>query len=89
MLTRLAGDTSFSYLLVSYVALETGTGLVNPAITNNAVSGMPQSQAGSPRLSRRGAGRPAPRSAQRRLRSCPAVSATEGGGHGGVGVTSW
>ena len=46
MLTRLAGDTSFSYLLVSYVALETGTGLVNPAITNNAVSGMPQSQAG-------------------------------------------
>jgi hypothetical protein len=46
MLTRLAADTSFSYLIVSYVAFGIGTGLVNPAITNNAVSGMPASQTG-------------------------------------------
>jgi hypothetical protein len=45
MLTRLASDTSFSYLLVRCVAFGIGTGRMNPAITNNAVSGMPPSQA--------------------------------------------
>jgi EmrB/QacA subfamily drug resistance transporter len=46
LLTRLAGDTSFGYLIVSYVVFGIGAGLVNPPITNTAVSGMPVSQAG-------------------------------------------
>jgi EmrB/QacA subfamily drug resistance transporter len=46
MLTRLARDTSFGYLIVSYVIFGIGSGLVNPPITNAAVSGMPVSQAG-------------------------------------------
>jgi EmrB/QacA subfamily drug resistance transporter len=46
MLTRLANDTSFGYLIVSYVIFGIGSGLVNPPITNTAVSGMPRSQAG-------------------------------------------
>ena len=35
-----------AYLLVSYVALGAGIGLINPPITNTAVSGMPGEQAG-------------------------------------------
>jgi EmrB/QacA subfamily drug resistance transporter len=46
LLTRLTGDTSFGYLIVSYVVFGIGAGLVNPPITNTAVSGMPVSQAG-------------------------------------------
>jgi hypothetical protein len=46
MLTRLARDTSPGYLIVSYVIFGIGSGLVNPPITNAAVSGMPVSQAG-------------------------------------------
>jgi EmrB/QacA subfamily drug resistance transporter len=46
MLTRLTGDTSFGYLIASYVVFGIGAGLVNPPITNTAVSGMPVSQAG-------------------------------------------
>jgi MFS family permease len=46
MLTRLARDTSLGYLIASYVTFGIGSGLVNPPITNAAVSGMPRSQAG-------------------------------------------
>jgi EmrB/QacA subfamily drug resistance transporter len=46
MLTRLARDTSFGYLILSYVVFGIGSGLVNAPITNTAVSGMPRSQAG-------------------------------------------
>jgi EmrB/QacA subfamily drug resistance transporter len=46
MLTRLATSTPASWLITSYLALGIGTGMVNPAITNTAVSGMPRSQAG-------------------------------------------
>ncbi len=46
LLTRLTRDTSFGYLLVSYVIIGIGAGLVNPPITNSAVSGMPRAQAG-------------------------------------------
>jgi len=46
MLARLARDTSFGYLILSYVVFGIGSGLVNAPITNTAVSGMPRSQAG-------------------------------------------
>jgi EmrB/QacA subfamily drug resistance transporter len=46
MLTRLSADTSFGYLVASYVVFGTGGGLVNAPITNTAVSGMPNAQAG-------------------------------------------
>jgi EmrB/QacA subfamily drug resistance transporter len=46
MLTRLARDTSSGYLILCYVIFGIGSGLVNPPITNAAVSGMPRSQAG-------------------------------------------
>jgi EmrB/QacA subfamily drug resistance transporter len=46
MLTRLGSDTSFVYLIVAYVIFGIGYGLVNPPITNSAVSGMPRTQAG-------------------------------------------
>jgi MFS family permease len=46
MLTRLTPHTSYSYLLIAYVVFGLGFGLVNPPITNTAVSGMPPSQAG-------------------------------------------
>jgi MFS family permease len=46
MLTRLAPDTATSYLLASYFIFGIGVGLVNPPITNTAVSGMPPEQAG-------------------------------------------
>jgi len=45
-LTRLGVDTSFSVLLSTYVVFGVGFGLVNPPITNTAVSGMPRAQAG-------------------------------------------
>jgi MFS family permease len=46
MLTRLTAATSTGYLIASYVIFGLGSGLVNPPITNTAVSGMPSSQAG-------------------------------------------
>jgi len=46
MLTRLTRDTPSTWLIVSYVIFGLGSGLVNPPITNTAVSGMPRSQAG-------------------------------------------
>jgi len=46
MLTRLAPSTSTLYLLAAYVVFGLGFGLVNPPITNTAVSGMPSAQAG-------------------------------------------
>ncbi len=46
MLTRLTAHTSTLYLLSSYFIYGVGAGLVNPPITNTAVSGMPPSQAG-------------------------------------------
>jgi EmrB/QacA subfamily drug resistance transporter len=46
ILTRLTATTPFGVLVVSYVLFGLGFGLVNPPITNTAVSGMPASQAG-------------------------------------------
>jgi EmrB/QacA subfamily drug resistance transporter len=46
MLTQLTTHTSFAYLVVSYALFGAGMGLINPPITNTAVSGMPPSQAG-------------------------------------------
>jgi EmrB/QacA subfamily drug resistance transporter len=46
LLLRLSDGTSTAYLLGSYVALGIGFGLVNAPISNTAVSGMPNSQAG-------------------------------------------
>jgi EmrB/QacA subfamily drug resistance transporter len=46
MLTRLSVSTSPTYLFVSYILFGLGFGLVNPPITNTAVSGMPPAQAG-------------------------------------------
>jgi MFS family permease len=45
-LTQLSVDTSFGVLLLTYVIFGVGFGLVNPPITNTAVSGMPRAQAG-------------------------------------------
>ena len=46
MLTRLQADSSMAYLIVAYVLFGVGFGLVNPPITDTAVSGMPAAQAG-------------------------------------------
>ncbi|HEX6460720.1 MAG TPA: MFS transporter [Thermoleophilaceae bacterium] len=46
MLTTLAPGTSVPYLFGAYVLFGLGSGLVNPPITNTAVSGMPPGQAG-------------------------------------------
>jgi EmrB/QacA subfamily drug resistance transporter len=46
MLTQLRPDTSIGYLFVAYVIFGLGAGLMNPPITNTAVSGMPPEQAG-------------------------------------------
>jgi len=46
LLLRLGNGTSTPYLLGSYVLLGIGFGLVNAPISNTAVSGMPNSQAG-------------------------------------------
>jgi EmrB/QacA subfamily drug resistance transporter len=46
MLTQLTPTTSYGYLLTAYVVFGLGFGLINPPITNTAVSGMPPSQAG-------------------------------------------
>ena len=46
LLTQVSNTTSLPYLLVCYVVLGLGCGLVNAPISNTAVSGMPNSQAG-------------------------------------------
>jgi EmrB/QacA subfamily drug resistance transporter len=46
LLTRLTPTTPTGYLLVAYFLFGLGAGLINPPITNTAVSGMPSSQAG-------------------------------------------
>ncbi|MGD9735327.1 MAG: MFS transporter [Solirubrobacterales bacterium] len=46
MLTGLDADTAVPVLLVAYALFGTGSSLVNPPITNTAVSGMPPAQAG-------------------------------------------
>ncbi|HEY2512630.1 MAG TPA: MFS transporter [Polyangiaceae bacterium] len=46
LLTQLRVDTSLVQLVASYVIFGIGFGLVNPPITNTAVSGMPLGQAG-------------------------------------------
>ena len=46
MLLSLSPTTPYSYLLISYFAFGLGVGLINPPITNTAVSGMPGDQAG-------------------------------------------
>jgi EmrB/QacA subfamily drug resistance transporter len=46
ILTRLAPQTPAGWLLAAYALFGVGLGMVNPAITNSAVAGMPLSQAG-------------------------------------------
>jgi hypothetical protein len=46
LLVELAPHTSVGLLLASYLLFGIGSGLVNPPITNTAVSGMPPAQAG-------------------------------------------
>lgn len=46
MLLSLGTTTSYGYLLVSYFLFGIGIGMINPPITNTAVSGMPGAQAG-------------------------------------------
>jgi MFS family permease len=46
MLTRLAPGSTVAYLILAYVVFGFGAGMVNPPITNTAVSGMPPAQAG-------------------------------------------
>jgi EmrB/QacA subfamily drug resistance transporter len=46
MLTHLGTGTSYGYLVIAYVIFGLGFGLINPPITNTAVSGMPPAQAG-------------------------------------------
>ena len=46
VLLGLTPNSSFSLLVVSYVLLGLGFGLINPPITNTAVTGMPADQAG-------------------------------------------
>ncbi len=46
MLTQLAPHTSVGWLLAAYALFGVGLGMVNPAISNSAVAGMPLSQAG-------------------------------------------
>ncbi|MCW2995857.1 MAG: efflux rane protein [Conexibacter sp.] len=46
MLTGLSATTSVVWLLAAYIVFGIGFGVVNPPITNTAVSGMPPEQAG-------------------------------------------
>ncbi len=46
MLAQIGDHTATAYLLGAYFAFGVGFGLVNPPITNTAVSGMPPAQAG-------------------------------------------
>jgi EmrB/QacA subfamily drug resistance transporter len=46
ILTQITAHTSFALLVFAYLLFGLGMGLINPPITNTAVSGMPPSQAG-------------------------------------------
>ena len=46
LLSGATAGTSVGWLLLAYVAFGAGNGMVNPPISNTAVSGMPRSQAG-------------------------------------------
>ena len=46
LLAHLTPHTPFTLLIVAYVLFGLGSGMINPPITNTAVSGMPASQAG-------------------------------------------
>jgi len=46
LLTRLTADSSGYFLVLAYLVFGCGFGMVNPPITNSAVSGMPRHQAG-------------------------------------------
>lgn len=46
MLTEMSPHTSAAWLLTAYALFGVGLGMVNPAISNSAVAGMPLSQAG-------------------------------------------
>jgi MFS family permease len=46
MLTGLSDSTSFAWLVASYFVFGIGFGMVNPPITNTAITGMPAEQAG-------------------------------------------
>lgn len=46
MLTQLSSSTTLPLLIAAYAFLGVGLGMVNPAITNSAVAGMPRAQAG-------------------------------------------
>jgi EmrB/QacA subfamily drug resistance transporter len=46
MLTRITPTTAPAYLLLAYFVFGLGAGMINPPITNTAISGMPPSQAG-------------------------------------------
>ncbi len=46
ILTQLSATTPLALLVLSYVVFGLGFGIVNPPITNTAVSGMPRAQAG-------------------------------------------
>jgi EmrB/QacA subfamily drug resistance transporter len=46
LLTRLTDTTGTGLLVLSYLIFGLGAGMVNPPITNSAVSGMPRQQAG-------------------------------------------
>ena len=46
ILTRLSPHTSIGWLIAAYAFFGVGVGMANPAISNNAVAGMPLSQAG-------------------------------------------
>ncbi|HWD75785.1 MAG TPA: MFS transporter [Solirubrobacteraceae bacterium] len=46
ILTQLTPHTPFAVLIVAYILFGLGSGMINPPITNTAVSGMPPSQAG-------------------------------------------
>jgi EmrB/QacA subfamily drug resistance transporter len=46
MLTDLSASSSTPHLVVAYLLFGAGSGLINPPITNTAVSGMPGDQAG-------------------------------------------
>jgi EmrB/QacA subfamily drug resistance transporter len=46
LLTSLSPETPLPQLMLAYALFGTGQGMINPAITNNAVSGMPLAQTG-------------------------------------------
>jgi MFS family permease len=46
LMSGVTATTPVAFLMLAYVVLGTGNGMVNPPISNTAVSGMPRSQAG-------------------------------------------